>query len=243
MEKRRHASFRCAAPMLGRRGTSLDLILISTGPAGCCGLNCLVAISRLERIIRRDVRRKLPWTPHLAPRCWPCGLGTIHTSSSKLFDTTLYLSKPFAMIADVLMDNSHASHQSENLPQTVSSTNLSTLSAQPQNASDAQLTLDEMVDQILVKAESQLEEGEARATVEALEKVRRKCRRTIYRHTQLLGADVRSQIFHEPTYAKAMSTRTREDLWRIRYPPQLLCHPRIQATKAGVLSRLIRRLL
>ena len=135
-----------------------------------------MAISRLGPCCteRRDAHRKLPRIPHPAPRCWACGRGVIHTSPSKLFDTTLYLFKPFAMITDILANDSHMPYQSGNPPQTASSTELSTLSAQPQNASDARLTLDETVDWILVKAESQLEEGEARATVEALEKVRRK---------------------------------------------------------------------
>jgi hypothetical protein len=178
--------------MLGRRGTSSDLNLIFTGSTASCCIEC------------RDVHRKLPWTPHPAPRCWACGLGVTYTSSSKLFDTTLYLSKPFAMTTDLLMDNSHAPYRSESLPQAASSTKLGTLSAQPQNAPDARLTLDETVDRILVKANSQLGEGEARVIVEALEKVCRKCFPKPF-----IGAPNSWGQMLDPKYSMSLRTRRR----------------------------------
>ena len=77
------------------------------------------------------------------------------------------------MVTDILMNDSHAPNRPGNVLQTAPSTKLGTLSTQPQNAPDAQMTLDETVDRILVKAESQLGEGEVRAVVEALDKVRK----------------------------------------------------------------------
>lgn len=76
------------------------------------------------------------------------------------------------MAIDVLVNDSHAPYRPGNVPRTAPSTKLDTLSAQ--NTPDARLTLDETVDRILVKAESQLGEDEVRAVVEALDKVRKK---------------------------------------------------------------------
>ena len=83
------------------------------------------------------------------------------------------------MVTDILANNPHTPHHSTNVLQVTSSTKLNTSSVQPKNTPDARTTFDETVDRILAKADSLLGESDARAVVEALEKVRRERLRTI----------------------------------------------------------------
>jgi len=77
------------------------------------------------------------------------------------------------MATGTLMNNPPTPHSSRNIPQTISNTGPSTPGVQPRNASVPQPTPDEVVDRLLDRAKSPLEEGEVRKVVEALEKVSR----------------------------------------------------------------------
>ena len=83
-------------------------------------------------------------------------------------------SEPFTMATRVLTNNSLTQHRSGNIPQTTSRVKLSTPGAQPKNAPDIRPTLDEVVDQILIRAKSPLAEEDVRKLAEILEKVSRK---------------------------------------------------------------------
>jgi len=114
----------------------------------------------------------MPQTPHTGSARSPRGLGASpYIAVKSLFDTTFYHSKPFAMAAPVLVNNSHTPRHSSNIPHNTPSTKPSTSGVQLQNTPNARLNLDERVNRILDKAKSPSGEGEVRVMVEALEKV------------------------------------------------------------------------
>lgn len=80
-----------------------------------------------------------------------------------LFHTTLYHSRPFAMVTGILVKNSHTTHRSTNVPQATSS-------LQPQDTPNTRPALDQAVDKILAKVNSPLGENDVQAVVEALGK-------------------------------------------------------------------------
>ena len=106
------------------------------------------------------------------------------------------------MAAGVIMNNPPAPHRPNNTPQTTLGTKPSTSGVQPQGTSGTRSAL-EVVDRILERARSRLEAGEAQATVETLEKVRRKHLLLTDRYTK--SADDRCWI------SASESTRGRGD--------------------------------
>jgi hypothetical protein len=102
----------------------------------------------------------------------PRSLGAIpYITAQSLFDTPFCHSKPLAMGTDAPTDGSPTLHRLNDTLQTTPSTQLSTSAVHPQGTSGTRFALDEAVDRILDGAKSRLEEGDAKATVETLEKV------------------------------------------------------------------------
>jgi len=91
-------------------------------------------------------------------------------------DDNLALKLPsvaFAVPTNVLESNAPTPHHPNTTPQITSSAKLGTSAVQSKSMPSAQLTPDEVVDQLLIKVKSPLGEGEIQKVVEILEKVSR----------------------------------------------------------------------